>query len=260
MYKMKITFYGSCQLEAVSKIFKEYCDCEIQVIVNWSYMLKEIPLPECIYDSDVFIYQVYNSNDKYKEYSTDTIINKMDKNKVKLISMPFISFRGYWPDAFLDIRNNNTKTNKRPYGMFPQQSSILSNQLPLNDEHYTPEYIEKYIENFFNTIEANESKCDIKVCNFIKENYKKKILFYSIQHPCNDVLLHVYHQIVDILKLHETFSFPKEMLYDHTVLILPCVQKVLGIHQTQYKLFGSGVVSQEEYVDLYNKYICDPEL
>ena len=249
---LKITFYGSCQIEAISKCFKQHHI--VQMIVNWKYMLKNIPLPESMYDCDIFIYQVYNSNDKYISYHTDTILKKMCTQKT--ISVPFISFKCYWPDAFVDIRNNNTKTDRLPYGRMPQQSSILSKNLPINDEHYTPEFINKFCKTFFDTIKKNESNCDINVCDFIKENYKKKVLFYSIQHPCNYVLSHVYHQICDILHISERVEFPYEMLYDHTVLILPCVQKALGLQQTQYKLCGIGLVTQEEYVDLYNKCIC----
>lgn len=258
---MKITFYGSCQLQAISKLMNSDSH-EFQVILNWVYILGQLPLPEI--NPDIFIYQVYNPIGKNKNYHTNTVI-KMLKEKnpnVILISVPFLDFNGYWPDHIVDPRNELTKSDALPYGLFPQQSGVLSSYTSFNEllrnynnQHYPEEYIKKHIQTALNKLEVNEKNCNIKVSQFIKKYYLSKQLFYSIQHPCNEVLYHMTQQINNILnwKTNE-WNFP-EKLKDHSVLVLPCIQKVLNFNVQNYKVYGRGMVSEKEYLQLYFKFI-----
>ena len=227
---MKISFYGSCQLEAICKVIKLYVnkDVETELILNWIYILNHESLPESIYNCDIFIYQPYNGAN---EYNTDFILKKIH-NKTKLISVPFISTNIYWPDIITDIRNNQTKTKDSPYGLFPQQSCILSKYNTLDEalnnyssDYYDNEFMKLHINKDFEKMSKVESKCDIKILDFIRNNINER-LFHSSQHPANKILLDVTTQILKIINIPIIdIIWPKELLKDH-----------IPIHQRYQKL------------------------
>jgi len=243
-------------MEAIGKVLKENTTFNIKIVINWAYIINKQPLPEDIYDTDVFIYQVYNPIDKNVEYHTDTVLKKL-RDTVKTISVPFIAFNGYWPDATVDARNDLTKCGKLQFGQFPQQSCVLSKYVKLDEalsnyskEHYNKLYVEKHFEGCLNKIATVEKDCDIKIYEFIKRHYKSKLLFHSIQHPTNYLISHVLNQILDILHI-PSIPLTNELLRDHSVLILPCVQIHLGLKDLTYKLYGIGIVDEIAYVRLY---------
>jgi hypothetical protein len=261
--KKKIIFFGSCQIEAISKLLNKILKLEnSKVIINWQYMIIDKDLPEELFDCDIFIYQPY-SGPKIN-YHTDLIISKLKKN-VKTISIPFLSFGGYWPDSVTDIRNNLTKSDKLIYGLFPQQSFELSKYLTIEEafEKFDKNFIssnkiKEHIQICFEKIQQVEEKCDIKILNYMKDNYKTQQIFYTIQHPCNNLLIYITVKLYEILignvplDYLNYFKNIPEMLFVHTVMILPYVKKELDLKfSSKNKIFGKGLVSDKEYVQIY---------
>lgn len=253
---MKIVLYGSCQVSAISHILSLYTELDIhlEVIKNWVYILDKKPLPQSMFVCDVFIYQPYNGNPEHIEYHTDTILPLM---KAKIISVPFMCSYLHWPDNFFDIRNKKTPEFK--FGKFPQQSIILSKYNYLeelmsdyNKDHYTIEQVDTHANNLFKVIKKVEDCCDIKILDFIKDRTNQQ-LFHSAQHPSNKLLIHVVNQILDILnlKIITKIIIEKELLKDHTVFILPCVQRYFKLNIKEYKLIGYGTVTENEYLVKY---------
>lgn len=254
---MTIVFYGSCQLEAIAKMLKFDKNIPTLVILNWKYILQKKELPESLYKCDIFIYQPYtNGHIDNKDYFTSTILEKLPKH-VKTISIPFIASNIYWPDAFLDNRNDNTKTDQLQFGKFPQQSCILSkyntSEEVFSKEHYSPDFLSIHEQNCYAKIANIEKECDIKILDFIKQNIHKHI-FHSIQHPNNSILLHSALQIQSLLKVNIVI-IDYELLKDHTVFILPDVKKHFNINTSYYKLNGNGIVDEKVYVERYIQYI-----
>ena len=251
---MKVVFYGSCQLHAISKLIK----IESEVILNWEYILSKKELPKTMYECDVFIYQPYCGSNEHKEYHTDTILKKLSK-ETKTISVPFMTTNIYWPDSITDIRNNETKSKTLLFGKFPQQSCILSKYTTLEEaiddyesEHYNEDYMKNHAKNCLTKIKNAEENCDIKVFDYINTNISKHYpLFHSIQHPCNEILLHAAQQIYRKLEMSDIAVNRQELLKDHTVFILPCVQQALQIKVKEYKLNGNGIVDQDTYIKEY---------
>lgn len=254
---MKIVLYGSCQVSAISHILNLYTelDLQIEVIKNWVYILDKKPLPQSMFICDIFIYQPYNGNPEHIEYHTDTIVSLIKAKKI--ISVPFMCNYLHWPDNFVDIRNK--KTTELQFGQFPQQSIILSKYNSLKEimfdydkDHYTTEQLDIHANNLFKIIKKVEGPCDIKILDFIKDNTNEQ-LFHSAQHPSNKLLIHVVNQILDILKFKiiTQVIIEKELLKDHIVFILPCVQRYFKLNIQQYKLNGYGLVTENEYLVKY---------
>lgn len=255
-----VVFYGSCQLEAISKLLNKIIKFKnSKLIINWQYMIANTELPEYLFDCDIFIYQPY-SGPKVK-YHTKEIISKLKKD-VKIISIPFLSFGGYWADSITDIRNNLTKTNKLIYGLFPQQSFELSKYLTLKEAYenfdktvISSDKIKQHLEICFEKMQQVEENCDIKVVNYIRDNYKTEQVFFTIQHPCNNLLIFTVQQILKLLNILDStnsLQIIPELLFVHTVMILPCIKKELNLEFPSInKIFGNGFVSDKEYVKIY---------
>ena len=253
---MKIVLYGSCQVTAISNILNciNYA-LDLEVIKNWVYILDKKILPKSMFICDVFIYQPYNGSPEHLEYHTDTILKMLDP-KIKKISVPFMCSYIHWPDYFIDDRN--IKTELLPFGIFPQQSIILSKYITLDQmlsdytsDHYTDDFLKLNTNKIFDMIAKVEKQCDIKILDFIKQHLNEE-LFHSAQHPNNKLLKHVTKQIIDFLDIKVNLpDISKELLKDHTVFILPCVQKYFNLHTKIYKLSGYGLINEKQYLIKY---------
>ena len=267
IHAQKVVYFGSCQARAISKILHAILPGE--VILNYPFIQKHEPYPDALYEADVLIYQLYHpTNPDHAEYHTDNVCAKIkSKNpNVKLVCLPFINFYGYWPDYTVDPRNAKTITSATPYGTFPQQSRVLS-ACATEEEAVaavagtgTPnpsvEEINKHLATCFARMEAHDAKCDVRSTPYIRENFKKRVIFYSAQHPENGVLLHVAAQALRALGVEED-KMPappeEELLHDHQTLVLPCVQDELGLEARldTYKLFDKRTVDAAGYAKIY---------
>ena len=256
---MKIVLYGSCQVTAIAQLLRLNLDINLdinfEVIKNWVYILNKNPLPPSMFICDIFIYQPYNGHIDHKDYHTDTILQMLNDN-VKIISIPFMCSYIHWPDYYIDSRN--LRTDDLPFGKFPQQSSVLSKYTTLTDmlsdyntTHYTSEFLENRTNMIFDVIAKVELSCDVKILDFIKQHTNEQ-LFYSAQHPSNKLLIHVTKQILDIMNIQISIIHTSpELLKDHTVFILPCIQRYFNLHVDQYKLNGNGIVDEKQYLLKY---------
>ena len=269
---MLIVYYGSCQTAAIAKIIRlnltkcgiPFTDCIIQ---NWVHILNKTTLPKEIYDCDYLIYQPYNGSDENVEYHTDKVLKKISY-KTKTISIPFISSAMYWPDNVSDARNNKTKTDKLPFGKFPQQSCILSRCRSVDEmhnnlykEHYDKFYLNNHLKRDLAKMTSGEELCDVKICDYIEAHLANSVpLFHSIQHPTNDILLEVAKRVLKHFNIELSEIPSEELLGDHTVLILPYVKIFYNTVRSTYKLYGREYVSEKTYLDEYFNSINSQEI
>jgi hypothetical protein len=255
---LRVAFYGSCQLKAASDMLSAALTAAgvahaFEVVLNWEYIVSGRELPSSMYDADVLVYQVYNPEGRHADYHTDAIAERFGGVKPRIV-VPFLNFGVYWPDMTRDERNEATKTAAAPYGAFPQQSSALRTREPKVLEEFDPTGAA-----WFAKMAQLEEGCDVRVTAFLRENFQARRLFYSAQHPCNEVLALMASQMLE--KLHVNASVPQmhEMLHDHDALILDCVQDRMGpswVRVTEYKVYCSPtLVDAAEYARLYREHL-----
>ena len=131
------------------------------------------------------------------------------------------------------------------------------------DEDYLSHHeIQKHIDQSFKNLQMREEYTDIKISDYIKEHFREKQLFFSPNHPNNELLLECSTRILDFLGMDNTIkteaidSFMSLMSED--VVIYPSVIKKTGL-KTFYKSFFPNryienlAYSAKEYYQLY----CD---
>ena len=264
----KVVYYGSCQARAIAKLLDHVLPGD--VILNYPYIQKQEPLPPHLYSADIVIYQLYHPTiEKHMPYHTDLLVEKVKATNpgAKLVCIPFICFYGYWPDYTIDSRNNATISSALPYGAFPQQSRVLSDCTSVTEacmavlkSVYTRDEVITRIDTMLLKTKASDALCDVKLHDYIASNYRipsKPPLFYSVQHPRNNVLEHVAKQILEVLGLPLSkenttrMATIPELLDDHHALILPCVRQALELSVTQFKLYDKTWVDSIGYAMAY---------
>jgi hypothetical protein len=287
--KISVVLYGSCQCEALNVILKNKisrCDeiFDIQQVTNWKYIVSQKPLPETMFDADVFIYQPFKStNGKSNSYQTKPIIEriKIRKPDLKTISFPFMDFRAYFPHH-VTTKEHVRSHPSYPFGKFPMVHQDMIDHLKSlprieNDPDGHREKLDEYVqllhdESFMSkeSIEQNanvtfassrrrDSECSIQLTDYIETHYKDRRLFHTIQHPCNELLMYVADKVIEMLaenaKTHlgitieTTDWYPsKELLGDYELPILPCVAQGLSLKfPLQQKWYNGKSVSLTEY-------------
>lgn len=152
---------------------------------------------------DTFLYETFDSNMNNIDIKLLYNIEEM-----KTINTKFYIFYNYF--GFKDIFDY--KLNKK-YSNYYIISLFDNNLLDFN-------FKERW-EFSFNILKDNEKNTDIKVSDFIENNFKNIELFYTNNHPTNYIFLEIANQIFDkinILKLEYNSNWnnldTRKMHYD----------------------------------------------
>ena len=206
----KVLIYANCQGSAIKLILEKlFPNFQITLISNYDSIVNKRPINiNLINNHDVFLYQPINKN--RGQYSSDYILSQLKSNIIK-ISFPYIYNTGMWS---IVINNNNLNNGfNNSYIDFNENSKINGNECiqkykNLNDL-YNDFINEKLFfnlkERFNNSIiklKQIEKTTDIKIVDFIENNYKIIPMFYRDCHPSLEIMKEVKKRILIILKLN----------------------------------------------------------
>jgi hypothetical protein len=274
----KMAVIGNCQAEALSKFLlsnnnfnKIYQYIEVKPI----FLMNEYELnyfyTYTLLDLDLIIIQPINEdfNDNIK-YSTKTILNNTKHNSISIL-IPSLYFDFYHPylcylnGEYSKIRepiDYHDRTLIKLYLAYKELSNeeiiekyinIFNNERFINDSMINDiltlslQHIEDRENNFKNYI-VNNTKC-IYMHDFIKNNYKENILFYSVNHPSKYLLSYLTDEILKYLNINiEDYSNDIDPFNNLIIPIYNCLKNVLNFDITQY----NNMINDKE---LYNKYI-----
>lgn len=203
---MIITIYSNCQGHALKiileKIFKKI---KVNYISNYEYIYNKKNIDySMINDSDYFIYQPIKK--ERGKYSTDYILSKID-NKVITVSFPYIYNTGMWA---IVINNNNLSNGfNNNYTDFNLNSKIFGKEYISNFEKDIEKIFKGGINfnlknRFFeslNKLTKIEENTDIKISDFIRNNYKNIQMFYRDCHPSLELMKEVFSRLMIFLEI-----------------------------------------------------------
>ena len=134
---------------------------------------------------------------------------------------------------------------------------ILENNVFKNNE------IRDNFNKRIDKLKEREKKCNIKISDFILDNYREKLLFYDPWHPTNYIIEEKCRRILDLLGIKED-NFESESHLDcREIFIYGCVRKELGLvfEQTVIRkntcsgtLYNRGI-TLNEYIKQYKIWI-----
>jgi hypothetical protein len=72
---------------------------------------------------------------------------------------------------------------------------------------------------------SNKNISIISTYDYIKNNYKDKLLFYSMNHPTKYVIQYICEEIIKILGLTNTINYQIDILTNPKAILYQCIQK-----------------------------------
>lgn len=277
--------FGKVLQEYLYKI-KEFTDIyDIKVYYIMDNPNKTVDL-NYLKNTDLFIYQ-HMSKNAFKEqdadfYCTD-FIKKLLPYHCKKISIPSCYFDGYFIDGLSqDNLPKRLKVSKNEQGKllceyFPNYCfnkklfNMLSSKIDIDiilekiqsDNFYNKSEIYNCINSSFNKFSEKEksNNTDIPITEFLLENYKKKRLFNTTNHPSKYIYQYIIKELFKKLNfniiINEDIYDIDLMKHSGRVPIFNCIINYLDIPKdfnSQYYIENNFFESLKEYITFYKTF------
>ena len=240
---MYILFYGNCQSKAVCKTLN-LDEINMFNIECYKTDISKKGFDEMIQKCDLIITQPICDNYRNKEYlSTSYIIKNARKNcKIIIFDSCYLDF--YYFDLTykkidgVPLNEPNDYHYNKMIECYQDNKSIkyyIENYVN-NVKLKTSKELETIAENSFSKLRERNTNTKnkyvgnnvfiISIYEFIKNNYKDKLLFYSMNHPTKYLLQFICEQIVSILKIKNTINYDIDVLSTGPkCIIYKCIQQ-----------------------------------
>jgi hypothetical protein len=263
MNNKKVLLYGNCQIcicvyKYIQKIYNN-------ITIWWSFNLiennEEINY-EILKNIDIFIYQPINES--FGEYSIKNMIQYL-KNSCIQISVPFIFLNCFYPltnkaiaitlDGVIDTRDDKYK-------------NIILNQdiiIELSKKHSEEEIIElfknnkidfnfkKMFDENINRIRDKEKECNIKIIDFILENYQHHQLVSWHLHPTGILVYYYVKQIFKILNFDEPEYI--DNLFNEPDVTWLYTESSIIFYDFKFNINKDIIRTNDHYIDLIKQII-----
>ena len=265
--------YGNCQITYIIDYLletKSFVDKYILIVnmpaVQWfGEKEQKHGINQYILDTlGVFIYQHVTIANKYSiKLATKTIVAQLS-NVCKTISIPNLYFKGYFPQDIKNKRNVliGSKWHLNgvvSYGDFVLESFFEKNKSEaeledylLSDELFLKEYVILQAEGSLNELKRREQECDIIISDYVEENYKTSYLFYTPNHPTNELTHALCNRILSRLDILPNDTYVQLPQNDKIELVIyPAVYKHLNLTFTKTTFTPCKSLNKEP-VDVLN--------
>jgi len=266
---MHILLYGNCQLYAILKtlnLSKKYKTVNIEC---WEKHIDKQEFTDIINKCNVIITQPINDAYRDVDYLSTSYIIKNKKPDCKLIIFDSCHFDFYYFDLTYKIFNNDVLHKPSDYHYhkmiecYNKKHSIeyyitnFVNNLDLKSS----EELETIAQNSLNELQnrnkknkekySHENMYIIGTGEYIKNNYKDKLLFYSMNHPTKYVIQFICEKIVDILQIENSIDYNIDMLSATKCILYKCISKNVNFDINNHNPSTSDIQDINKITHLY---------
>jgi hypothetical protein len=206
-----ILLYGNCQLRKITDLLKINKNYTITYIECFSTCITEIEFNNLLLSSDIIITQPINDNYRDMHYLSSNYIVNNCNNTSSIIFVNNCHFDFYYFD--LKYNKNQNIINYHHNSIIEcinnnKDSTYYENVYVNNEKLRTYSELNKILDNNFIELEkrytemlqySRHNTYFISIIDFIKNNYKNKLLFYSFNHPSKYLLQYISERIKNIL-------------------------------------------------------------
>jgi tetratricopeptide (TPR) repeat protein len=218
-----ITVFGNCQGKAISRFLKiglpqnEY---EVNYFVNNSALGKMKSVEEIIRDikkSDILIYQPLGEmHGQLSENNIKQIVRK----ETQLVSFVYVFNSGMYSLDYYYIDQNNPGIAYGEDRIIPLLKEYdLNKVIQLYQNHLIDFDLINRFQICIAETQRRESQTDIRLSDFILDNYQKCKLFITNNHPTTKVFLEICSQIKQLT--HIPFSYCSIDIENENLMDLP---------------------------------------
>lgn len=202
---MKIFIYGNCQAVALKHTFDYIfsdCDYNIMAVQNytllngWQLLTEEII--NFVSSADLIVYQPLSI--EYDKFSTDFKVGilKFASPNCKFVSFQYIYNNGFWPFFYNGNSIQWLDDFKLKYASYSKDDLLIlydKNMLSVNFNDKVHSSIELLNDR------EKSTNVDIKLTDYILNNYKNKMLFLTQNHPTSFIFGYIFEKICDLFGL-----------------------------------------------------------
>ena len=265
---MNILYYGNCQSSCIKHILNlnKYNQHHIEC---YTTNLNKSEFDNIIKICDIIITQPILDNYREKEYlSTNYIVNNC-KLTCKIIIFDSCHFDFYYFDLGYQFFNKDVLHQPVDYH-YKSMVDCYKNNYTMdyyienyvqNDKLKTSEELETIANNSLNELKIryennvnkyqNKNIIIISTYEFIKNNYKNKLLFYSMNHPTKYLIQYICLEIIRILHIPNTIDYDKDVLNNPKCIIYKAIQKNVNFDIKEYEPSLSKETDIKKIVKLY---------
>jgi len=270
---MNILFYGNCQPNALRVMLNmmkhDYICCHKTDITENKFISK-------LGKYDIIITQPITDNYRSKPYLSTNFVVTHCKKDCKIIIVDVMYFDFYYVDLTYTHFNNSLLQNPSDYHYtFMQECYKNGNNIPyylhniVNNIHFKPaseiedianeslnELKRRYEENAQKYVDSNIFF--IYTGDYIRANYKHKLLFYSMNHPSKYLLQFVGESILNLLDIPTTtINYDADPLSSTKCIIYKCIQPCVffDINKCEPYMYKTNNIQDicELYYNSYNE-------
>ena len=245
-----VLLHGNCHME----ILKEYLLSSREF--THKYSIYPYPLlisstkefrtePEIFENIDIWVHEDIRNNNSFGYEVSDEYIRSNLGEAVREIKIPHLYgiSRMFFPQVITLNDNGNEALNggTDTDGIFLYGDSVIEDcvnkgmntdeiiSFCMGDMAIPEEEVLTNYESSINKVRSREALWDIKIADFIEENYRKDKLFYDPGHPTNVVMEYIAREVLLILGITPNELICNKRMDAHEKCVYPCVRKLLGI-------------------------------
>lgn len=265
---MIITFLGNCQAPILANIFnnkiknisKNICVKAIKP-VHLLDIGDEEHLNKTFEDTQLLITQPIQNGYKGLSLGTQELKERLD---VDVIVVPNCYFAGYTPNFIYLKGDKGTITSAQypeividyhdalvmyGYGKgFSIESLFKKFQFGSNKDVYMHLY--RHAEKSLKELELREMSCDICISDFIKEQFRDRLLFYTYNHPEKKVIEVLLNRLSHYMSYDINFTLSIDP-FSKTRLPIHNIFGNSGFYNFYEENEHSKIVKQNTYISLY---------
>lgn len=271
--RKNVLFFGNCQANAI------YVTMNLSPLIYnvfsvpcWTIDKSKNEFTEIIKNCDIIVTQSINDNYRDLDYLSTNYIKNNKKTDCKLVILDSLHFDFYYFDLTYKTFNNDVLHVPIDYH--------YNYMIDCYIKRYTEEY---YINNFVNNLnlKSNEeldtiaenslnelqrrysvskekynSENDINIYvksyyKFIKENYKNKLLFYSMNHPTKCLTQFICEDLVSTLQIENTINYSVDELESTRCILYKCISKNVNFDISKHDFLTLNTRDVSEITQLY---------
>lgn len=210
--KETVIVYGNCHTETLTdmllacpRLTEQYeikRICPVHTIKTKDYFDEPV-----FHECDVFIHQSIRLQNRYgEEFASEKVIRKL-KPGCRIIAIPNLY---HLPKCFFPQYSEEPELKRNGETVFFRDSVIDAGRRArlsereivaeyLRDDLYSEQEILDSFAAFIEKVRQREREWDVKIADFIVENYRQHQLFFDPNHPTNYLLRFVADRVAEIL-------------------------------------------------------------
>lgn len=218
----------------------------IQHDISYSNLDKFEELKPKFEEADVLIIQPVQQYDDFKIEN----LKKILKKDCLIIRIPFIRFRGFWPDS---EERTFEKFDSNSVMFFPRLENSGEVDKYISGKGFSDEEIERKFNAELNLLREMDKQSDVEFLDYFIENYKKIPMFNDPYHPTWHFICYLTQQIFDKITAEKKVELKPNNFEFYTykvenVYFKPITSRAANVLGLKYDLDSYYIESRKNYL------------